>query len=93
MAIAFVLIKTQPGHEHDVYYSLARQQAFAELHPVVGQYSLIVKVISESLEKIGYIVINQINKTENVSYTETLMVMEFSDTVQGTGHPNSLPEA
>jgi DNA-binding Lrp family transcriptional regulator len=77
MVTAFVLIKTQPGHERDVYYSLARQQAFAELHPVIGQYNLVVKVISESIEKIGYIVVDQINKTKNVSYTETLTAMEF----------------
>jgi DNA-binding Lrp family transcriptional regulator len=77
MATAFVLIKTRPGHERDVYYSLARRRGFAELHPVMGQYNLIGKVTSDSIEDIGYIVLEEINSTENVSSYETLNTTLF----------------
>ena len=36
MATAYVLIKTEPGHERDVYYNLASRRRFTELHPVTG---------------------------------------------------------
>lgn len=77
MATAYVLIKTQPGHERDVYYSLARRRRFAELHPVTGHYNLVAKVTSESMESIGYIVLEEINNTENVSSYETLNTTQF----------------
>lgn len=72
-AIAFVLIKTKPGHEHEVYYSLAKRSKFAELHPVTGEYNLVAKVIADDLERIGYIVIEEMGKTENISSYETLV--------------------
>ena len=77
MATAYVLIKTQPGHERDVYYSLARRRRLAELHPVTGHYNLVAKVTSESMESVGYIVLEEINNTENVSSYETLNTTQF----------------
>ena len=77
MATAYVLIKTIPGHERDVYYSLARRRRFSELHPVTGQYNLVAKVTSDSMERIGHIVLEEINNTENVSSYETLNTTKF----------------
>jgi DNA-binding Lrp family transcriptional regulator len=77
MATAYVLIRAKPGHERDVYYSLAKRRRFAELHPVSGQYNLIAKVTSDSMERIGYIVLEEINSTDNVSSYETLNTTQF----------------
>lgn len=77
MATAYVLIKTQPGHERDVYYSLARRRRFAEVHPVTGHYNLVVKVTSDSMESIGYIILEEINNTEHLSSYETLNTTQF----------------
>ena len=72
MATAYVLIKTIPGHERDVYYSLARRRRFTELHPVTGQYNLVAKVTSDSLDSIGHNALEEITNTENVSSYKTL---------------------
>ena len=77
MATAYVLIKTKPGHERDVYYNLARRRRFAELHPVIGQYNLVAKVTSDSMERVGHIVIDELNRTDNVSSYETLNTTRF----------------
>lgn len=77
MATAYVLIKTEPGHERDVYYNLASRRRFTELHPVTGQYNLVAKVTSDSMERIGYIVLEEINNTANVSSYETLNTTQF----------------
>lgn len=77
MATAYILIKTKPGHEREVYYSLAKRRRFAELHPVTGQYNLVAKVTSDSMERISYIVLEEINNTDNVSSYETLNTTPF----------------
>jgi DNA-binding Lrp family transcriptional regulator len=77
MATAYVLIKTQPGYERDVYYNLARRGRFSELHPVTGHYNLVAKVTSDSMESIGYIILEEINNTENLSSYETLNTTQF----------------
>ena len=70
---AFVLIRAKPGHEHEVYYSLARREKFAELHPVTGEYSMVAKVVADTVERIGYLVLEEMGQTENVDSYETLV--------------------
>lgn len=70
---AFVLIRAKPGHERDVYYSLARRERFKEIHPVTGEYSIVAKVVADDLERIGYIVLEEMGNIENVDSYQTLM--------------------
>ena len=70
---AFVLIRAKPGHERDVYYSLAKRERFAEIHPVTGEYSIVAKIVTDDLERIGYIVLEEMGNIENVDSYETLM--------------------
>jgi DNA-binding Lrp family transcriptional regulator len=80
MATAFVLIRTHPGHERDVYYHLHRLNkgsGISEVHPVIGRYNLIAKIKADTCEELGYIVVNKINQINEVNYTETLTTMQF----------------
>lgn len=80
MAIAFVLIRTAPGHEREVYYRLHRLHkvtGISEVHPVIGHYNLIVKIKADTCEELGYIVVNEINSIKEISYTDTLTAMQF----------------
>jgi DNA-binding Lrp family transcriptional regulator len=77
MATAFILIKTEPGQERNVYYNLARRRRFEELHAVTGRYNLVAKVTSDSMERIGHIVLDEIGHTENVDSYETLNTAQF----------------
>jgi DNA-binding Lrp family transcriptional regulator len=79
MAIAFVLIKTLPGFERDVYYKLfnLKGNGISEVYPVIGNYNLIAKINAEDSEKLGYIVFNKINHIENINSTEMLTTIQF----------------
>ena len=44
MGAAFVLIKTHPGRERDVYVSLDNLEAVLEVHVLYGEHDLIVRV-------------------------------------------------
>jgi len=43
MAIGFVLMHIIPGHEDEVYNKLSKVPRIIELHPLFGEYDLIVK--------------------------------------------------
>ena len=80
MAIAFVLIRTHPGHEREVYYHLYRLNkgsGISEVYPVIGHYNLIAKIKADTCEELGYIVVNNINSIKGIRYTETLTAMQF----------------
>ncbi len=73
METAYVLIRTSPGHERDVYYRLYNLKGInggvAEVHPVIGEYNLVVKIMAESFEKLGYVVVDKINHIEDIRCT------------------------
>ena len=63
MAIGFVLVHAAPAHEHKVYTKLSKVSEVVEVHPLFGEYDLIVKVEPEDFEKLGDIV--ESNKTND----------------------------
>jgi len=72
MAMGFVLITTAPTHERDVYTKLSKVSEVVEVHPLFGEYDLIVKVEPEDFEKLGDIVVNKIRSIDGVIDTKTL---------------------
>jgi DNA-binding Lrp family transcriptional regulator len=72
MVLGFVLINIVPGHEFEVYNKLAKVPQIIELHPLFGEYDLIVKIEAKDFEDIGNIVTNKIKLIEGVADTETL---------------------
>jgi DNA-binding Lrp family transcriptional regulator len=78
MATAYILIKTTPGHERDVYYKFFHVPEVCEAHPLVGGYSLIIKIRAETFEQLGYITADIIGSVENIVSTEILPVLDIS---------------
>jgi len=77
MPIGFVLIKTAPALEHEVYMKLLKVKEIIELQPLFGEYDLISKIESETFEKLGEIVINKIRSVKGVIDTKTLTGTKF----------------
>lgn len=75
--LAFVLISTAPGKEHDVYRRLTGMEEMMEVVPLFGEYDLIVKVDAESFDAIGKLVIAKVRSVPGVQETRTLATMEF----------------
>ncbi|MFG1518980.1 MAG: Lrp/AsnC ligand binding domain-containing protein [Thermoplasmata archaeon] len=72
MSIAFILVSTVPGKEHEVYNKISKIKYVVEIHPLFGEYDLIVKVDAEDFTELGKIVIDQIRTIEGVIDTKTL---------------------
>ena len=72
MSIAFVVISTVPGKEHEVYNKIAKINYVVEIHPLFGEYDLIVKIDAKDYSELGKIVVDQIRTIEGVIDTKTL---------------------
>ena len=77
MPIGFVLIKTAPRLEHEVYNRLLKVEQIIELNPLFGEYDLIAKIEGDDFEKIGEITINEIRTVKGVLVTKTLTGTRF----------------
>ena len=72
MPIGFVLINTATTREHEIYNKLSNIPEIVELHPLFGEYDLIVKLYIDSYEEIGNIVVNKIQCLKGVIDTKAL---------------------
>ena len=77
MAVGFILIKSAPAFEHEVYNKLLKTQDIIELHPLFGEYDLIAKIEADDFEKLGEIVINKIRSIRGIIDTKTLTGAKF----------------
>lgn len=72
MSIAFVLVSTVPGKEIEVYNKISGIKYVVEVHPLFGEYDLIVKIDASDFSELGKIVIEKIRTIEGVIDTKTL---------------------
>jgi len=72
MSIGFVLINTAPSQEYLVYNKLSKIPEIIELHPLFGEFDLIVKVNAGDFEKIGHFIVDRIKTIEGVIDTKVL---------------------
>ena len=72
MSVAFVLVSTVPGKEHEVYNKISKINYVVEVHPLFGEYDLIVKIDALDYSELGKIVVEHIRKIEGVIDTKTL---------------------
>ena len=76
MAVGFILLRVEPGHEFWVYRKLSDIPSIQEVYPLFGEYDFIVKIVAESFEIIGTILSNKIRTIAGVKDTETLAEMD-----------------
>jgi len=73
MVVGFVLVKTAPGHEHEVYNRLSKISEIVELYPLSGEYDLITKINTEDFKKLGEMIVSKIRSVKGVVDTKTLI--------------------
>ncbi len=73
MAIGFALLTISPLHEKKVYESLKEISQVTEIHPLFGEYDILVKIKSNDIDSIGEVVIKKIRSLKGVMDTKTLI--------------------
>ena len=73
MATGFALLSISPLHEKDVYEILKSTPQVVEVHPLFGEYDILVKIECKDIDEIGEVVIKKIRATKGVVDTKTLI--------------------
>ena len=73
MATGFALLTISPLHEKTVYEELTNIPQVTEIHPLFGEYDILVKINANDIDQIGEIVINKIRSLKGVMDTKTLI--------------------
>jgi DNA-binding Lrp family transcriptional regulator len=74
MPTAFVLIKCEGGAERKIMKSLDKTDVTWDVQPTIGQYDLIAKIASPSLEELNE-VIRKVHRDDRVRSTKVLLGM------------------
>jgi DNA-binding Lrp family transcriptional regulator len=74
---AFVLIKTEPSHERDVYLALTSHNAVKEVHALYGEFDLLAHVSSESAKSLTSLLMQDFRTIEGIRDTQTLIAVEY----------------
>lgn len=77
ISIGYILICVKPLKEHEVYNQLLRNKKIVEVHPLFGEYDLIVKIEIDNFEELGKVVIEEIRSLDGVIDTKTLTGTNF----------------
>lgn len=72
MTTGFVLIITSPMYEHEVYNKLLKNEKIKEIHPLFGEYDLIIKIDCNDFQSMGEFIINEIRTLKGIIATKTL---------------------
>jgi DNA-binding Lrp family transcriptional regulator len=77
MPEAFVLFKTQPAHEREVYLSLMEHSAVAEVHALYGEFDLLVRLSADNAQDLARMLMTDFRQIEGVKDTQTLIAVEY----------------
>ena len=69
MPEAFVLFKTLPSHEREVYLALSGHKAIAVVHALYGEFDLLVRVSSEDAGELTSMLIRDFRQIAGVKET------------------------
>lgn len=73
MAIGFALLSISPLHEKTVYEALKNTPEIVEVHPLFGEYDILLKIEAPDIDSIGDVVIKKIRSIKGVMDTKTLI--------------------
>lgn len=77
MPEAFVLVKTEPSHERDVYLALTSHAAVKEVHALYGEFDLLAHVSSETAKTLTTLLMKEFRTIEGIRDTQTLIAVEY----------------
>ena len=73
MATGFALLSISPLHEKTVFEALKNIPEITEIHPLFGEYDILVKMECGDIDQIGETVIKKIRSLKGVVDSKTLI--------------------
>jgi DNA-binding Lrp family transcriptional regulator len=79
MVISYTLLRVLPQKDREVYNTIKTLPQVKEIIMTYGEYDLICKVESNSLEELDNFIFNKIRTTDGVTATTTLLEAKPKD--------------
>ena len=76
MPEAFVLFKTEPTHERDVYLALCDHPGVVEVHALYGEFDLLVHITASNAKDLSQMLMHTFRRIPGVKETQTLIAVE-----------------
>ena len=76
MTAAYIMIKSSPGAESDIFSKIKKINGVKKVHTITGPYDLIAYVESKDLDILGKTVTSRIQNLKGVSDTMTCVVVD-----------------
>lgn len=73
MAIGFALLSISPLHEKSVFDALKNMPRVTEVHPLFGEYDILIKIECKDIDTIGEVVIKKIRALKGIVDSKTLI--------------------
>ncbi len=77
MDTAFVLFKTEPSRERDVYMALSNIDQIVETHALYGEYDLLACVKCADPKELTMLLIEKLRSIDGVLESQTLIAVDF----------------
>ena len=77
MPEAFVLFKTEPTRERDVYLALSDNDSVAEVHVLYGEFDLLVRISSKNSSDLSSMLIQDFRRIDGVRETQTMIAVDY----------------
>lgn len=77
MPEAFVLFKTEPTMEREVYMALSENESIAEVHVLYGEFDILVRVSSDDAKNLAGMLIQDFRKITGVRETQTMIAVDY----------------
>ena len=84
MAIGSVFMSTAPAIEHDLYDKISMMKVIVEVHPLLGEYDLMVKVEAKDYNRQGQIVVDRIRPVLGIIRSSAILPPEGGVMACGT---------
>jgi DNA-binding Lrp family transcriptional regulator len=73
MATGFALLSISPLQEKSVYSALKNISEITEIHPLFGEFDILVKIECQDIDHIGEVVIQKIRVLKGIVDSKTLI--------------------
>lgn len=74
MATGFALLSISPLYETQVFQALNNDiKEIVEVHPLFGEYDILIKIHADSIDQIGEVVLKKIRSLKGISDSKTLI--------------------
>jgi DNA-binding Lrp family transcriptional regulator len=75
MPEAFILFKTEPSHEREVYLNLLDDQFVVEVHALYGEFDLLSHVSADDSKTLTDLLLTKYRQIPGVKETRTLIAV------------------